>query len=73
MIKIDKLLHFFAGYFIASLFQFAGFWAVLIGIFAGILKELWDKYHDKEAFDWADLSCTILGAFLSFWIELVFK
>jgi len=72
MIKVDKLLHFLAGYFIASLFQFIGFWAVLIGFMAGVIKELWDKYHDKEAFGLADLACTVAGAFLSFWIELVF-
>jgi len=73
MIKIDKLLHFLAGYFIASIFQFTGFLAVLIGLLAGVFKELWDKYHDKETFDLADLACTVAGAFLSFWIEFVFK
>lgn len=69
MIRIDFILHFLAGFFIASCFQFTGIWMIAIATFAGVLKELWDKYHDKEIFDLKDLLMTFAGGFTAYWIE----
>lgn len=35
-------------------------WAGVIGIFAGIGKELWDKHHDGVA-SWHDVFCDLCG------------
>jgi len=56
----DKLLHFFAGGWIAA---FAADWwmAVLIAVFIGFLKELYDLTIRKSVFDWIDWLATALG------------
>ena len=60
-IYLDKILHFLAGYFIASLFGFIGMYSILVALSAGILKELYDRYIKKTKFDLADLACTVSG------------
>ena len=67
--RIDLILHFLTGYFIASCFQFTGLWMIVIAVMAGVLKELFDKFHDKETFDWKDLALTFGGGFTAYWIE----
>lgn len=70
-IGIDKITHFALGYMIADLFEKTGFWAVLIALFAGVSKELFDKYCKHTVFDWFDLACTAGGGFVAFWFNLI--
>ena len=76
MIKI--LLHFLMCYFIADVVYnllptFIGkdeYWQPIIptliacgvACLAGIGKELWDKYHDKESINAGDLTMDFMGA-----------
>ena len=67
----DKQLHVAAGFAVAAIFSVAfafigkDYWVIVgcgIGLLAGILKELYDKFIDKEKFDIEDLGHTALGA-----------
>ncbi len=61
--KIDKLYHFIAGIeiaFIILLFS-TNLAAISAVVLAGILKECFDKFYQKEKFDIIDLLFTILG------------
>jgi uncharacterized membrane protein HdeD (DUF308 family) len=68
MIQLDKILHFLAGFFIATvtavLFKrtndplIIGLIASLIG---GILKEVYDLKIKKSRFDWFDVFATFVG------------
>ena len=68
-IGIDKIAHFGLGYMIADIFEFTGLWALLIATTVGVMKELFDKYVEKEVFDLLDLAFTFGGAFLAVWIN----
>lgn len=68
-IGIDKIAHFGLGYMIADIFEFIGLWALLIATAIGVMKELFDRYVEKEVFDWLDLAFTFGGAFLAVWIN----
>ncbi|MDR0295168.1 MAG: hypothetical protein LBH91_03120 [Prevotellaceae bacterium] len=59
-VGVDKLLHFFAGGWIAA---FAPNWwiAILIAVFIGFLKELYDLTIRKSVFCWIDWLATALG------------
>ena len=71
--RIDLLLHFLLGYFIADLTNLLtpAWGGIITATIAGICKELWDKYHDKEKFDKLDLAATFAGGFINFWVALV--
>lgn len=71
--RADLINHILLGFFIATVFQFAGIWVVLIALFTGILKELSDKYIKKTYFDWKDLICTGTGGFIAWWIMLIYN
>ena len=61
--KIDKLYHFIAGIeiaFIMLLFS-TNLMAISAVVLTGILKECFDKFYQKETFDFVDLLFTILG------------
>ena len=61
--KIDKLYHFIAGIeiaFIVLLFS-TNLAAISAVILAGVAKECFDKFYQKETFDFVDLLFTILG------------
>jgi hypothetical protein len=73
MIPQDKIAHLLGGFTIATVFQFAGGWVVLIAFFAGLIKELVDKYIRKTFFDWKDFVCTGIGGFAGYWIMIVYR
>ena len=61
--KIDKLYHFIAGIeiaFVVLLFS-TNLAAISAVILAGVAKECFDKFYQKETFDFVDLLFTILG------------
>ena len=61
--KIDKLYHLIAGIeiaFIVLLFS-TNLAAISAVILAGVAKECFDKFYQKETFDFVDLLFTILG------------
>ena len=67
-VQIDKILHFLAGFAIATVVVVVfinsnnhlifGFIASIVG---GILKEVYDIKIKKTHFDWYDVLATILG------------
>jgi len=71
--RTDLILHFLAGFFLTTCFQFAGIWSVAIAVLFGISKELWDKYHDREIFDWSDLALTFGGGFIAYWVMVIYQ
>ena len=68
MKHLDKILHFLAGFFIATVVAvffrnssdplLFGFIASIVG---GILKEVYDLKIKKSRFDWYDVFATIVG------------
>ena len=61
--KIDKLYHFIAGIeiaFVVLLFS-TNLMAISAVVLAGVAKECFDKFYQKETFDFVDLLFTILG------------
>ena len=61
--KIDKLYHFIAGIeiaFVVLLFS-TNLAAISAVVLAGVAKECFDKFYQKEKFDIIDLLFTILG------------
>lgn len=71
--RTDLINHILLGFFIATVFQFAGIYVILIALFAGLLKELYDKFIKKTMFDWKDLVCTGVGGFLAWIIWVGYK
>lgn len=79
----DKAFHVFAGILITSLTGFvlyrcfnctalvSGTIATLTGVWAGILKELYDKYIKKTAFSVPDLLSTCWGSLIGLIILIV--
>ena len=69
--KLDDEMHFWAGllisfvvFFVANFFfnqSISGIVAFIFTIFAGVIKELYDKYIKKTKFTWSDLKWTIIG------------
>ena len=65
---LDKILHFLAGFFIATVAVVVlrkssdpllfGFIASIVG---GILKEVYDLKVKKSRFDWYDVFATVVG------------
>lgn len=60
LIEKDKLMHFCVGLLLAQLI-YLSLWFVLLPVFIGIVKELYDKYVRKTGFNWWDLLATVLG------------
>lgn len=60
-IGIDRVLHFAFGGWLAC-FGSTWYYALLIGLFIGLAKELSDKYIKKSAFDYVDWLATFLGS-----------
>ena len=54
------MLHFAAGFIIATVFQFWGFWMIIPAVIAGVAKELYDVSRNGK-FDIADLIYTVVG------------
>jgi len=66
LIPQDKANHFIYGiviYFITNL-VFGVFIAVMIGVIAGIGKEVYDELHDNHVSDWKDAAVTMAGVLL---------
>lgn len=60
-IGIDRVLHFAFGGWIACLAT-TWYWAILIALGIGLIKELfYDKWYKKSRFDWIDVLYTVLG------------
>lgn len=57
----DKILHFCIGFIIGALCFPLKFYAIAVGLFFGILKELYDL-KDYGRFDFIDLLWTIIGS-----------
>lgn len=60
-IGVDKILHLSLGGWIACLAP-VWYWALLIGLLIGLLKELIDKYLRKSTFDYWDWLATFFGS-----------
>lgn len=60
IIQKDKLMHFCVGLLLAQLMYFS-LWFLLLPVFIGVIKELYDKYVRKTGFNWMDLFATVLG------------
>ena len=66
IIPEDTANHFIYGiviYFITNL-VFGVFIAVMIGIIAGISKEIYDELHKNHVSDWKDAAVTMAGVLL---------
>lgn len=61
ILHIDKVLHFVIGLLLAQ-FAYVWVWFILLPLFVGLIKELYDKYVRKTGFNWLDLIVTISGA-----------
>jgi len=62
----DKTLHFFAGVIIAVSITLLStpLIGAAVGALAGVGKELFDKYIQKEEFDFFDMFFTMAGAWI---------
>jgi len=70
---IDKIYHFIAG-FVLSMTGFFYEPLVITGFLAGIIKEIYDKYHpEKHTIDIWDAFWTIVGAFIACYIIFYLK
>ena len=79
MIPQDKMMHIGAGFIIgfcisilSALFHLftqptLGFICLGTATVAGLLKECYDKFHQKEKFDWIDAAVTALGGSIFWW------
>ena len=66
MIAKDKIYHFIAGFIITGIFALASgsvAYSVLVGVLAGIAKELYD-YYDYGVYDFFDMFATFVGVFV---------
>ena len=73
--KIDKLYHFIAGIeisFVLLLFS-TNLAAISAVVLAGVAKECFDKFYQKEIFDIIDLLFTILGGVIMIGIFNIIK
>jgi hypothetical protein len=78
MFRQDRLMHFTIGFIIgftlsiiSAIFKLftqptLGLVCLLSAFIVGLFKELFDKYYQKEKFDWLDFIMTILGGSLFF-------
>jgi mannose/fructose/N-acetylgalactosamine-specific phosphotransferase system component IIC len=73
MMRTDLILHFLAGFFIATLFQFNFILMVIAVAVIGLGKELYDKFVKKTTFDFKDLAYTLTGGFVGYWIVLIYN
>lgn len=60
-VGVDKLLHFAFGGWIACLAPI-WYYALLIGLFIGLIKELSDNFIKKSVLDYRDWIATFLGS-----------
>lgn len=67
----DRLMHFAFGGWIACLAP-TWFYAPVIGLSVGILKEIFDKWIKKSSFDWWDLIATFGGSIVTAIVMLIF-
>lgn len=76
-IASDKLLHFICGMIAAALiapFRILAPYAFIMGVMAGIGKELYDKKKGGKI-DWHDMAATVIGALvlqIFVWLYLLF-
>lgn len=78
MIPQDKAMHFTAGFGLSLFISIIsagfhlftqptlGFICLGTATVAGLLKECYDKFYQKEKFDWIDAAATALGGSI-FW------
>ena len=71
MIRTDYILHFLAGFFLATIVTtwLPPYTALIVAFVAGLLKEIYDI--KKTGFDWKDLVLTTAGGFIAFWLRLI--
>lgn len=75
MRRNDKIMHAIAGMIIAGFIAvpvycssydlFAGLWACLAGIIAGLVKEWCDMHTEGREWDWKDFGSTVIGAVIA--------
>lgn len=75
MIMTDKIKHIAAGLGIALVIAlpvwletqnlFAGLWACVSGIAAGLVKEWCDMHTEGREWDWKDFGATVIGAVIA--------
>ena len=68
----DKLLHLFAGFIIATIFQFSLLFIVIAVIGIGLGKEIYDK-NTGSTFDWYDFLYTVVGSITGYLVILIYK
>ena len=56
----DKLMPFCIGLLLAQL-AYLSLWFIVLPLFVGVVKELYDKYIRKTGFNWLDLLATVFG------------
>jgi hypothetical protein len=78
MIPVDKAMHFTVGFGLSLFISMIsagfhlftqptlGFICLGTATVAGLLKECFDKFYQKEKFDWIDAGVTALGGSLFF-------
>ena len=75
MIAKDKIYHFIAGFIITVIFALASgsvAYGLMVGVLAGIAKELYDHY-DYGVYDFFDMFATFIGAFVccAIWVTIL--
>ncbi len=69
-IGLDNILHFLAGGWIACLAP-VWYYALLIGLLIGLIKELSDKFIRKTNFDYTEWLATFLGSVVTALVLLI--
>ena len=67
-IEKDKVQHFIVGFIVSLVIGFILYpvWGFVASVFAGVSKEVWDKFHPKtNTADTKDIAATILGGALA--------
>jgi hypothetical protein len=79
MIPQDKAMHFTVGFGLSLFISIIsagfhlftqptlGFICLGAATLAGLLKECFDKFYQKEKFDWIDAAVTALGGAIFWW------
>jgi hypothetical protein len=79
MIPQDKAMHFTVGFGLSLFISIIsagfhlftqptlGFICLGAATVAGLLKECYDKFYQKEKFDWIDAAVTALGGAIFWW------